>query len=144
MTTEVQQILPIPETVVVGSGSYTIPANKYAFISMSVTSARSIAWHARSSINTDNISGGGASASATSNEQWITAGVTISTAQSTGYCFVRLNGVSVCNSQSSVTNMGTGVVGAAYQTQANAQTVGWSASIFPIPKNNLPNELIVS
>jgi len=34
MSTEVQNILAIPESLAAGSGGYTVPANKYVYVNM--------------------------------------------------------------------------------------------------------------
>lgn len=172
MTTEVQNILPIPSSVVVGSGSYTIPANKYAHFQAN-TSCTTMGWLGNSSgyNSTSNISNTApaisqnASASANSCSQWVTAGtsITISATNNTSQILasttsaiqtanysdnfnaVRLNGVSVCISKSSG---GASIFNNFSQTRyVGSRSSGnhnWSASIYDTPINNLPTELIVS
>lgn len=142
MATISKTILPIPESVVVGSGSYTVPSNKYGFLVANM--AATAAGHYSTAI---------ASASAASNsvEQWLAAGTSITVSTSapgatgvssavnwTAYAQLGINGttVGIAKAQGYLLGASSGLN---YASNAN---VGWSVSLFPIPVNNLPDSLI--
>jgi len=131
MSTEVNAPLAIPEQTIVGTGSYTIPANRYGFISMTTSKAQT---------HVGVYSGGGGfgngNGSANSSSQWIVAGdsITTTTAQ------VNINGVPACRSISSSATIiwpGVNPGGTAYGSSAN-NSQSWSVSLYRIPKANLP------
>lgn len=138
-------ILPIPESVVVGSGSYTVPANKYGYFSGSARSTVAI-------VSYNATTSGGTSAVGC--EQWLAAGSSISVsttapngsfgaASGSGWssfsasAYIQIGGVSVVGSVSRGYNF--------WQTQSNFYasdaSVGWSVALFPIPIDNLPTAL---
>lgn len=146
MATISKTILPIPESVVVGSGSYTVPANKYGFLSGSAaTSATGVP-------GGSTLSAG--SAAAVSNiYQWLTAGTSITTSgssasasgvtsetYSTSTATISLNGTTATQSHARAFTVGQG---SPYTAEIyGGYTVAWSVSLFPIPVNNLPDSLI--
>lgn len=149
MATLSKNILPIPESVVVGSGSYTVPANKYAFLSASTAASQG-------GVSSTNM----ASSSATTNtiEQWLSAGSSISTTSSAPSALTGgglLANVSAANYTASATLQINGTTisaaraqGYLYATTSGSQTyyltsasVGWCVSLFPIPVDNLPASL---
>ena len=131
-------ILPIPEQTIVGTGSYIIPANRYGFISMSTTNGSSSAQSGYS--GTGGIFGGAGNASgsssANSNHQWVSAGDSITTANSAGsYSDININGVTVCTSSS--TSSAT-MLGLATSVSSSRGKVGWSVALYRKPIGNLP------
>jgi len=121
--------LQIPEQLIVGTGSYVVPVNRYGFISMSVScSARG-----DNGDTNNNSSGAGASggSSSNANHQYITEGTVINTSNS--YPSASYTG-SFGNPQR--------VDGhSRVQLNAVASTTGWAAwslSLYRIPKANLP------
>lgn len=145
MATLSKNILPIPESVVVGSGSYTVPANKYGYICFS----------SRSTIGAVvNLNFSSYTSAADSGNQWISAGTSISTSVSapTGtfgvsggatYTFeasatVSLNGTSVNGALTRAVVYSSNTLGSLYSSNAAAS---WSVSLFPIPIDNLPTAL---
>ena len=143
MATLNKSILPIPESVVVGTGSYTVPANKYGFLYGSCTASIGM---------TGNNYQSSASASAVSINQWITAGTTIATSTSApagtysgasnaqiAVASININGTSVCVSRALENFYSTSAGSAGYSSTA---VVGWALAVYPIPINNLPASLI--
>ena len=158
MSTEINAPLAIPESVVVGTGSYTIPANKYAFVSTASTVTFYRNGTAVSGLGQN--SRGSISASANSNQHYLVAGNTITTSTSfptvnhvntsgsaglfgaVASAIVNVNGVN-----SSPSYAGCFFAASGYNTTItifnSTGTRGWSAAIFPIPKNNLlPSEIL--
>ena len=162
MTTEVQNILPIPSYVAVGSGGYTVPANKYGYAQYA---ASSCTYKAGDNTGIGNggsgqpSARGSVSATANNGQQWLSAGSTIAIVHShpakanpydgntgsafglAGYSAVLVNGVHVCMAYAGAFGsfIGTSTF-TFFQMTGNA---GWSVSVFDIPKNNLPPELVV-
>jgi hypothetical protein len=157
MSTEINAPLAIPESVVVGTGSYTIPANKYAFVS----TASTVTFYRNGTIinGFGQSSRGSISASANSNQHYLVAGNTITTSTSFptvnssnqsggGYIYgavasaiVNVNGVN--SSPSYAGCFMTASTNASITIFNSTGTRGWSAAIFPIPKNNLlPSEIL--
>jgi hypothetical protein len=154
MSTEILYNTPVLESLTVGSGSYTIPANKYAHVSMS----SSITFSGTNLPLARRI-GYGDSATSNNNEVILIAGNTITVASSfpsvyhasdgnvgrvsgaVGYSIVYVNGVPLCPSYAGVQVCSYGTqVG---DTSLSTGALGWQASIFPIPKNNLDTNLIL-
>lgn len=152
MSSIFKPILPIPEEVVVGSGSYVIPANKYAYFQAHTAAAAA-------GSNDHNGAGGSVGTSGGAScaiEQWLIAGSSITTTlttasastssndatiTSTSDARVSVNGTIIC---SAIVACRVGTSGSANTTAAisGSSRAGWSAAIFPIPKNNLPSQLI--
>ena len=166
MTTEVQQILPIPEDTIQGTGSYTIPANKYAKVTACVSS-QSNGWIGLNNhYNTANQMSSGSStfghsinATTDSNtgEYDLVEGDSITVLSNTtdvstngnnytdNYAAFRVNGTVVLRASSGASaswNRNSSGGSQMYVGVRTNQVIGWNASIYPIPKNNLPNELI--
>lgn len=164
MSTEVQNILPIPESTVVGTGVYVIPANKYGFLSANTVSTGMGFTGNANNFNTVTAAYNGntrhGSTTANNAHQYVIAGDTISSdfnnpnrANSgtggafffennslSGYFRVLLNGNVFCAAMSSALAgymQSSGLLRCQFDGQR-----GWSVSLFPIPKNNLPAELI--
>jgi len=163
MSSTNQNILPIPESTVGGSGGYTVPANKYGHI-VAVTShsaagaAYFTAANAMQYFSTN--SSGGACSNTCS--QWVVAGDSITTVSvaptgssggtyyavrtTNGWNGVLLNGiylsVSHATAASAITGYGGTVSITAYTLHSGSHA--WTVALYPIPKNNLPSELIVS
>jgi hypothetical protein len=155
MSLELQRPLEIPESVVVGTGSYTIPANKYAKISVSNATAsyQSFNGVASGTIDAPIFTPLHVNANTNNNSIIANAGTTISTALTpppfyaalTGlggffgsiaiYAYTRVNidGQAASISYSGYTNLAGG--GASNSMQF-ALAYGWQASIFPISKIN--------
>ena len=154
--------LPIPESTVVGTGMYTIPANKYGYLQMNVSGTSrphngpSAGGNATMS---EQYTGGGGHNTA---EQWVVAGDVITTVvlnpttsginlplgnnflANFGYARVLLNAVIVCDCYfSGCMEVSANIAGAngGFYMYSSA-TSSWSVSLFPIPINNLPDELI--
>lgn len=152
MTTEVIAPLPIPEQVVVGSGSYTIPANRYGFLqAFSTIASRGATWGGGTNSGMVGPTSNGNDAS-----QWVTEGDTITSSGSHpsgsgsysnpafaapintfGYSQVSLNGNPFCYSLAGISShfYGSATVNYSYAFDG---TYGWSVSLFRIPKANLP------
>ncbi len=152
MSTISKTILPIPESVVVGSGSYTVPANKYGYFQ--AFTALTLAADVQISSTGDCAN---STAATSDSAQWVVAGVTISASATTVTDPSLTSGTAYVNSdsQNSVSLNGQAVVGCYIRTFAqrsstgtysplirSASLSGWSVSLFPIPKNNLPASLI--
>ena len=153
MTTEVLAPLPIPEQTIVGQGSYTVPANNYGHFQANTSAV------GYTSSTTNGGSSGGVMGTGTANSchQWVKEGDSISIGASfpsgggtnsgqgfynvftNGYSFVYLNGLPVCNSFAGVgSHKNSSGVNENYNITG---TYAWSVSLFPIPKENLPDEL---
>lgn len=151
MSTILKSILPIPESVIMGSGSYVIPANKYAYINANTSTAT---YGLVASVQLDY--GISVSASANRANQWLVEGDTVNTQASypaatrasgggvsgnLAYSMVTINGSVFCTSNAGggfATN--TSLFGV--NALASSGYTAWSVSLFPIPKNNLPSQLI--
>lgn len=142
MATLSKNILPIPESIVVGSGSYTVPSNKYALFSGSGF-ASALAISGSQSVTPSTPSMGYAT------QAWISAGSTISTSVSStntttnlgfnrysAFGVININGQAVINAR---VRMGWYSNVADITSEAS---VGWCISLFPIPVDNLPASLI--
>jgi hypothetical protein len=153
MTTEVNTVLPIPEQVVVGSGMYVIPANRYGYLHANTTVA------GRAGTSAQGTASGSASGSASANSagQWVTEGDTVTSlfllpstsgalqvspgsvgpVLSEGFTGIYLNGTAFCISYASVSShfYGSTTVDYSYTFGGN---YAWSVSLFRIPKANLP------
>lgn len=157
MSTEVQNILQIPYDSIHGGGGYTIPANKYAWFSATSTvSASGGTYNINAGSTTGHSSNGVGNSN--SHQAWLVAGDSISVSNSfpsssyttatiktaTSYARVLINGSAVCVAYAAISVHGTPL--ASYMRTGHASTgaSGWTASLFDIPKNNLPTELIVS
>jgi hypothetical protein len=163
MSSIFKPILPIPEDVIVGSGSYVIPANKYAFFQAFATVSGSK--NQQSGTSTDNGTSMLPFAAANNCTQWLVAGdsITVSTTYtnragsttwgntSTGatpiiatiVSSVLLNATVICQALASVyAGNGSSTTAATFCQVGSTGGVGWSAALFPIPKNNLPTQLI--
>ena len=151
MTTEVIAPLPIPEQTVIGQGSYTIPANKYALLTGN-TAVGGACTSYNPSFGSAPVS---VSGSANTVQNWLNAGDTISTDlalpnvtvtmpqdsnnSQTGRSNVLVNGIVFCSTYvNSVTGQGNG---SGTHRHVYDGAVSWTAAIFPIPKNNLPDAL---
>lgn len=140
-------ILPIPESVVVGSGSYTVPANKYGYF-QGFSSSTALASPAPSGLE--------GAVAAVSGSQWLISGATIQTSTTTindvssgtGTAFINYDVLAQITLNSVV------ILGATnrctYQQNSTGNMIrvirgfgsaGWSVSLFPIPVNNLPASL---
>lgn len=145
MATISKTILPIPESIVVGSGGYTVPSNKYGFL---------VGTAAVDAVGVPGAANYTASSSAAVAEihQWLPAGTTISvtgtSASASGItsqtysrstATISLNGTAAAGSRAAAFSTGystaTGSISGGY-------TIGWSVALFPIPVNNLPASLI--
>lgn len=171
MTTITKTILPIPEQVIVGSGSYTVPANKYGFFqgNVSVTghswaSNTSNGYNTASALSDRYFSQDGnrqGTAGANNATQWLVEGDTISVSsnlpsvQSSGstntwlfanyrdaYARILLNGQPIVNARAAASISGRVNGSTVYGGYTFIGFTTWSVSIFPIPKNNLPDALI--
>lgn len=144
MATISKNILPIPESIVVGSGSYTVPSNKYGYLAASArTTIASIYGNSPTSC-----------ASANALEQWLPAGTSISTSISAPAGTVTSVGYFTYLAFAILLIGSTQVLVSISRTQNYAQSstqpmyyssdasVGWSVSLFPIPINNLPSSLV--
>lgn len=163
MSSIFKPILPIPEDVIVGSGSYTIPANKYAFFQAFATVAGSK--DSSASTSQDNGDSTYPFAAANNCSQWLVAGdsITVSSTFTTraggaswGTTSVNSNPVSatvvasilvnstiICQANGTqYTNNASSVNAGTFCQIGSTGAVGWSAALFPIPKNNLPTQLI--
>lgn len=166
MTTISNSTLPIPDQVIVGSGSYTIPANRYGFFQFSTAISGGGWTHTNSNGYNSTTSGPGqsqkapfqVSSSSNSGQQWLREGDSISTTQNTpttntgttnnviamyfdAYSYVLLNGVVINASRASggVTNKeGTNFNSFGYYGVRFTSNQGWSVSLYRIPKANLP------
>lgn len=145
-------VLAIPEQVIVGSGSYVIPEDRYGFLSMST----SVGARADNGDTNNNGSGAGASggSSANSNHQWVTAGDILNTSNSypsasyTGsfgtpsrihaHSRVQINTVNVCVSYASASGGKMASATTGYSNASSSGFASWSLSLFRIPKANLP------
>jgi len=155
MTTLTSSALPVPDQVITGSGSYTIPANRYGFINMS----SSITFY--KSGQTNNYQGvtPTPATTATSNQgtQWLVSGTSIDTSNSfpglnqtnngnqgsftgtSGYARVRINSQPNCISYGGIA-IGLAAYNSGTKTIGNSTGAsGWSVSLFRIPKGNLPS-----
>lgn len=149
--------LEIPETTVQGTGSYVIPANRYAELSANSSHAATGYGLNQSSPSVIFTAAGGSSAN--ENKAKLVAGDSITTnssvptgtqsqnsgsvarlvRQTSGYHRVLVNGVPFCVSYA----RGSGSICAPNFNQSEVGTahsgeVGWSVSLFRIPKANLP------
>ena len=156
MTTLKQNIMRIPEQVITGTGSYVIPANKFGFISMSTCSAGVGYAYGPGVWNSGDgwgLSGSG-SGNANANHQWLTEGDSITTqvlaetfagnsiqTNRQGYARVLINGVNACVSASRSGAGGASQSGIGNVIMIHSSDVGWSVSLYSIPKNNFPDEL---
>jgi hypothetical protein len=145
MATIAKNILPIPESIVVGSGGYTVPANKYGYLSACARTAISIS---QSQAPVQSVS-----AAAATLEQWIPAGTSMSTstAAPSGASGLTTHVSYVSSASLNIDSLAVlGVVaraalytgGGGSNSLASTSTVGWSVALFPIPVNNLPASLI--
>lgn len=171
MSTELISPIPIPEQTIVGSGSYTIPANKYGFLNANVN-ASAVGWFGQSSIayNNDFTIGhltstgdgnGSRSSSAVSApvSQYLVEGDTITTQTnlpstsyaggssrvsisnySDAYTRLLINGTIVAEASVGASSSTYSVNGWYSGIRCNGR-VGWSVALYPIPKNNLPDEM---
>ena len=165
MSTISKNILPIPDSVVVGSGSYTIPADRYGFLSAScaitgmgrtqdgVNSGTNLNYQ----LTAQDLSN---ASNSNSNHQYIKEGDSItvssnlpnrsqagggfsgsyyvSTNSLSGYYRVLLNGTVFCIAFASARSSFT-IANQLASAHVNFDgQVGWSVSLYRIPKNNLP------
>lgn len=151
MTTEVLAPLPIPEQTIIGQGSYTVPANKYAFLTATASCGGS-AGQTGQNFGSPSGSAGGTS---NHNSSWLVAGDTVSISNSfpnssgsgsgsgqtvitSGYAFVLLNAVVFCVAyMAACSGTFNNVIYRHFFTGSSSYTL----SLFPIPKNNLPDKL---
>lgn len=168
MSTEVLAPLAIPEQVVVGSGSYTIPADRYGYLAGSC-SFTGLAYGPEGLNSTFNTTAnfyypdyqGGSSAN--SNQQWVKEGDTISVSSNfpnrsvsigafsgsyvggvnslSGYYRILLNGQVFCVAFASARATSALANGFATLYVTFDGQVGWSVSLYRIPKANLPTGL---
>jgi hypothetical protein len=138
--------LGIPESTVVGAGTYVIPVNRYAFLNMTCSSAAYATTYGQQS------NAGSANASANSSNAWLVSGDTITTSQSfptfdsTGTAntnelaattLILVNGQVACAARSGIIapyNSGQALSARGRSTG----NLGWTVSLFRIPKANLP------
>lgn len=168
MSTEVLAPLAIPEQVVVGSGSYTIPADRYGYLAGSC-SFTGLAYGPELLNNSFNTTATfvnpdyQGSSSANNNQQWVKEGDTITVSSNfpnrtvsigsfsgtyvggvnslSGYYRILLNGQVFCVASASAratTSISNGF--ATLKVTFDGQ-VGWSVSLYRIPKANLPTGL---
>ena len=155
MTTLASSTLAVPEDVIVGSGSYVIPANRYGHFNATASMAASSVGTPAAENNGSTGTGSG-SASATNCTQWVTEGDSITVAsrtQSTSssstasnvsttnyhYRIINLNGIAQAAAYASHSAMTAGGSGVSKGCIGNAQgTFGWSVALYRIPKANLP------
>lgn len=154
MTTEVNTTLPIPEQVVVGSGMYVVPANRYGFLQANTA----IAGRAGTSAQATTSGSASGSASANSANQWIKEGDTVTSlfllpnasgaiqvspsntppVVAEGFTGIYLNGTAFCISYASVSSHFYGSTTVDY-TYTFGGNYAWSISLYRIPKANLPD-----
>lgn len=160
MSTELNAPLPIPEQVIVGSGSYTVPADRYGFLSMSVSSVCYA--YCRDIISTTGTWKFTATAdgSSNNNHQYIKEGDSITVQASnpsgstggsggsairvgSGYHRILINGVAVCvaHSRSAASMQNSSNSTWPNVTTSHTGQAGWSLALYRIPKNNLPTGL---
>lgn len=154
MSTEMTMPLAIPESTVVGTGSYSIPADKYGHINMT-SSSTSVVKHKHTGSGGTNSQG--ASASSNNGSQWLVAGDSVSTSNTApsttitttstsasiiAYARVLINGTTNCGARSSIGGGTDLSSGSPTVNLTSSVEAGWSVAIYPIPKNNLPTELI--
>jgi len=153
MTTLASSSLPVPEQVIVGTGSYTIPVNRYAYANLTST----VTWAGQdaSNLNVNSLMSLGTSSTANKGGQWLVAGNTLSTSNSfptdqmtyagnvgaTGgqyaYARVLINGTDNCASWAGCSSFNRGTSTSTVLRSTGA--AGWSASLYRIPKGNLPS-----
>lgn len=153
MTTLARSIMPVPDQIVVGSGSYVIPANRYGFISM--TTSSSAAGYGITSNNDGGVVAAGCSGGSNSNHQYLKAGTSISVQSSApsgttnagsgvatratdGYARILIDGVVCCVSNSSSASSSYRASNTNLAYTQHFSSVGWSVSLFRIPKANFP------
>ena len=140
--------LPIPESTVVGTGTYVIPANRYGFLNM--TASVSSYSHGYS----QNVGcGGGGGGAASNGSQWVLSGDSITTGSShptsttsaatspvaaEGNSWVFVNGAVNCAASAGAGSSTVSSGGPFYAAAGTAGYVGWSVALFRIPKANLP------
>lgn len=112
-----------PESLVMGTGSYTVPAGKFGYISMSVSSSKAYSWAA---LNVGGQGNGGASAN--NNGQWIIAGTNITTSAAN----VSLDAVSACSASSSYSTANVNGGSTVVSLPVSASTQSWSLCIFSV------------
>lgn len=147
MATLSKNILPIPESVVVGSGSYTVPANKYGYFSGSARLAMGmVSSYTNTPITSDS--------AAVACEQWLCPGtsITVSVSAPSGTLGTSgTSGISTVGASASISINSVAVLGVVtrfytwwnnnqnyYQTDGGA---AWCVTLFPIPIDNLPASL---
>lgn len=154
MTTEVNTTLPIPEQVIVGSGGYTIPENRYAHFQANVSGT----WYRNGSQAGVGSSGAYVPTSASNScKQWLKEGDSIDVQTSfptltdpndantgavngaTAYTRIRVNSTPVCIAHFGIITHSVGT--AVYLAAQSTGEAGWSASLYRIPKANLPTGL---
>lgn len=146
MATLSKNILPIPESVVVGSGSYTVPGNKYACLQFfsavhTVFASTTGANHSSSTSATQWLAPGTSVSAATQNLTNVTLGTsTGSFYEGESFAYVTVNGTYTSFDRSRPGALGV-AGGTVLQVRCYA-VAGWSISLFPIPVSNLPAELI--
>lgn len=172
MTTVTNPVLPIPEDTIQGSGSYTVPANKYGFLSAN-TSFAAAGWVGSGSTDYQNATRNmgsslgssdpfaiSASASANNSTAWLKEGDLINSTSLTstgatnssssayigfyteGYNAIRVNGNDFCVSRAAGGYMKAASNGFTWTGVRATGRAGWSIALYPIPKNNLPLHLI--
>lgn len=171
MTSIYQNTLPIPENTVQGSGGYTVPANKYVKFdgsaaisalgwvgtstaydseglrsnsqnsaSSSLTSTATV-----SNINTTLMSGDTITVSSTvatvqSNMQ---SGNTSWSNQANPRASININATPVCIAKACCSSKNANYSSSGmYNGTRSLAEIGWTAAEYPIPKNNLPTDLI--
>jgi hypothetical protein len=141
MATISKTILPIPESIVAGSGGYTVPSNKYGFLASACTAG--IAGFYSSS--------GEAASTSSAVDQWLPAGtsISVSTSAPSGSA-LSANTSATASATLSINGTAANITRAYFYMYgatsslyySSTATVGWSVALFPIPVNNLPASLI--
>lgn len=152
MTTLASSSLPVPDSLVVGGGSYVVPVNRYGFLSMSASSAIATGAYVNSAGSPLGGAGGGGS-SANNNQQWVTPGTSISVSSSfpaagpsqgasrlnaTSFARVLLNGQATCVSYARGEVGGTPGWVSSFLFYSSTGEAAWSLALYRIPKGNLP------
>lgn len=149
MTTLHKDILEIPVSVTVGSGSFTIPVDRYGLIQMNTAISMAVYYKHESSSNPPVFSGSGGN---NSGQQKLVSGNSISTSSSTPSASssatsfgvnnhaesrILINGIKVCIAKCGM-GTATSAIGGDSAAMNSQALKGWSVSLFRIPKENLP------
>lgn len=168
MSTVFKNILPIPYDTIFGTGSYVIPANKYAFFQANASLSTAPFWaNSPSQYNSGAINYNPpivqdvvSTSNTSSIQQWLVAGDSITVASNlpvytsinTGggyivnytdiYIRILVNSVAICDVRGSIHYAIT--TNNHYHGYKSNGAGAWSVALFDIPINNLPSELILS